>query len=188
MENYHYFYSVFSKTESLRAIREHVSKAKKRYDAARRSYVKWCVRYECKALTEFWDDFEQKTINDIETVSVYISSQKVKAICTEYLDSEKKIKKFVSGMFNRLKKHLGDNDILFSKIWRKIAEYFCSKYKKFKENVDKIYQNNDKNFMKFSYQFVWNQFVDQYRNAFGTAFDDNSSIGSQSIGQSSMRS
>ena len=191
MENYHYFYSVFSKTESLRAIREHVSKAKRNYDKARRSYVKWCVRYECKALTEFWDDFEQRVLHDIETVTVYISSSKVKAICNEYLDTDKKIKKFVKGMFDRLKKHLNNNDILFSKIWRKIAEYFCSKYKKFKENVDKIYQqnNNNKNnkYLKYSYEFIWNQFVDQYRNAFQKDFDDNSSIGSElSVGQSSM--
>jgi len=92
MENYHYFYSVFSKTESLRAIREHCSKAKRNYVKARRDYVKWCVRYECSALTDFWDDFENKTMNDIETVTVYISHQKVRNIVAEFLDSDKKNK------------------------------------------------------------------------------------------------
>ena len=190
MENYHYFYSVFSKTESLRSIREHVHKAKRCYAKAWRNYVKWSVRYEATALTDFWDDFEQKVLNDIETVTVYISAQKVKAVCSEWLDSKKKIGKLVMAMFERLRKHLSDNDVLFAKIWRKIAEYFCSKYKKFKENVDAIYVNNERNnkFLKFSFEFVWNQFVDQYQNAFpasGNMMDDNSSL-SESIGGSSM--
>merc|ERR1719481_2371231 len=132
MENYHYFYSVFSKTESLRSIREHVHKAKKHYERARMHYVKWCVRYECKTLTDFWDDLEQKAMDDEETVSVYISAAKVKAVCGEFLDSDKKLKKILAAMFDRLRKHLRENEILFAKIWRKIAEYFCSKYKKFK--------------------------------------------------------
>merc|ERR1711879_31268 len=159
------------------------------YDRARRSYVKWSVRYEATALTDFWDDFEQKTLNDIETVTVYISAQKVKAVCAEWLDSKKKIGKLVEGMFGRLRKHLADNDVLFAKIWRKIAEYFCSKYKKFKENVDAIYVNNSRNnnFLKFSFEFVWNQFVVIYQNAFGNTMDDNSSL-SESIGESSMAS
>merc|ERR1712062_79625 len=90
-------------------------------------------------------------------------------------------------MFGRLRKHLADNDVLFAKIWKEMAEYFCSKYKWFNEHVDAIYVNNSRNnkFLKFSVEVVWNQFVIEYQNVFGCVMDDNSSL-SESVDGSSM--
>eukprot|EP01084_Bolivina_argentea_P255533 429819_1 len=182
-ENYYYFYNIFSKTESLQAIYSHILKAKTRYNKQRKLYVGWSVRYHCKELFEFLDDFEHKMIeNHIEIMTVYIinSSQKLKTICNKYLDTEIQIDQIINGMFDRLKRHLGENDILFREIWRNIAQYFCSKYKTFKQNIELLYENNENKFLRYSMEFIWNRFYDKYQDAF-----DNSSYATGSTAKTS---
>ena len=89
MENYHYFYIIFSKTDGVRALDEHVHKAKKEYRHYFREYVRWCVKYECESLVQCWDklNHQVQTNDDLEVVSVFVPYDSIKKVIKEFFDS-----------------------------------------------------------------------------------------------------